>query len=126
MTGKLLEVCKNPVFAGFNHYLFESVAALLVAARGDAATLSSLETRIFGAFEIVLQQDVQEFHPYVFQVFALVLSASKELRPEYVEVRRELCGFAALLGHDLTPRYISGLVGPAARSKRDLTGDVCV
>ena len=98
LTAKLLEVCKNPVFAGFNHYLFESVAALLVAARGDAATLASLETRIFGAFEIVLQQDVQEFHPYVFQVFALVLSASKELRPEYVEARRLFpCLLACLL-----------------------------
>ena len=29
LAGMLLEVCKNPRAPGFNHYLFESVAALI-------------------------------------------------------------------------------------------------
>jgi CAS/CSE protein, C-terminus len=87
LTAKMLEVCANPVFAAFNHYLFEAVAALISAARGDAAALASLEQRVFAAFDVVLQRDVQEFHPYVFQVFALLIVAAPELRPEYLDVR---------------------------------------
>lgn len=29
LSAQLLEVCKNPTQPGFNHYLFESVAALV-------------------------------------------------------------------------------------------------
>lgn len=29
LSQQLLEVCKNPTQPGFNHYLFESVAALV-------------------------------------------------------------------------------------------------
>jgi exportin-2 (importin alpha re-exporter) len=88
LATKLLKVCNNPVFAGFNHFLFESVAALLVAAQAahSQSTLTSLENRLLAAFNLVLEGDVQEFHPYVFQIIALTVSSSKELRPEY-EVR---------------------------------------
>lgn len=70
----LVEVCKNPKSPGFNHYLFESVAALIkhgVAA--DRAQLATYEATLFPAFQIVLQNDVQEFHPYVFQIFAQLI-----------------------------------------------------
>lgn len=70
----LLEVCKNPKSPGFNHYLFESVAALIkhgVAA--DASQLATYEATLFPAFQIVLSNDVQEFHPYVFQIFAQLI-----------------------------------------------------
>jgi hypothetical protein len=87
LTNKLLEVCKNPVFAGFNHYLFESAAALIVATRGDEATLQSLEGRLCKVFDLVLQHDGQEFHPYVFQIFALIIDSSPSLRPQYLDVR---------------------------------------
>ncbi len=69
LTGMLLEACKNPKSPGFNHYLFEAVAALVkhgVAA--NPGSLGAIEAQLFGPFELVLQQDVQEFHPYVFQV----------------------------------------------------------
>ncbi len=69
----LLEVCKNPRSPGFNHYLFESVAALVrhsagASAGAGAPMLRQLEEQLFPPFTTVLQQDVQEFHPYVFQV----------------------------------------------------------
>lgn len=78
LAAMLVEVCKNPRNPGFNHYLFESVAALI--RHGTAASPASIadyEAALFPAFELVLQQDVQEFHPYVFQVFAQLI----ELRP---------------------------------------------
>eukprot|EP00879_Flechtneria_rotunda_P019331 GHRR01020303.1.p1 GENE.GHRR01020303.1~~GHRR01020303.1.p1 ORF type:complete len:890 (+),score=314.69 GHRR01020303.1:664-3333(+) len=73
----LVEVCKNPKSPGFNHYLFESVAALIkhgVAA--DRSQLATFEATLFPAFDIVLANDVQEFHPYVFQILAQLIELS--------------------------------------------------
>ena len=58
----LLEVCENPTQPGFNHFLFESVAALVrftSAAGGGAGGVERLEAQLFPAFQLVLQQDVQ-------------------------------------------------------------------
>ena len=113
LSQMLLAVCKNPTQPGFNHYLFESIAALvrgagphtidnshaaghvLAAAHNrttitcachcqvkhgcaaDPAMLGRLEEAVFPAFQLVLTEDVQEFHPYVFQIFAQLI----ELRP---------------------------------------------
>ncbi len=60
LAAMLVEVCKNPRNPGFNHYLFESVAALI--RHGTAASPASIadyEAALFPAFELVLQQDVQ-------------------------------------------------------------------
>eukprot|EP00892_Ulva_mutabilis_P007604 jgi/Ulvmu1/5215/UM022_0008.1 len=86
MTAKLLDVCQNPRFAGFNHCLFDAVAALINATATDVPTLKLLEDKLFPCFDHVLQQDVQEFQPYVFQIFALLIVRNQELRPEYVDV----------------------------------------
>ena len=59
LAGKLEAVCSNPVHAGFNHYLFESVAALINAAAGDATALAGLERRALAAFDATLARDVQ-------------------------------------------------------------------
>ena len=62
LAGMLLEVCKNPTQPGFNHFLFESVAALVrytAAAGGGAGGVERLEAQLFPAFQLVLQQDVQ-------------------------------------------------------------------
>jgi len=87
MTAKLLDVCRNPRFAGFNHSLFDAVAALINATATDSPTLTLLEDKLFPCFDHVLQQDVQEFQPYVFQIFALLIIRNQELRPEYIDVR---------------------------------------
>jgi exportin-2 (importin alpha re-exporter) len=73
----LAEVCKNPKSPGFNHYLFESVAALVrYGVAADPANLTKAEDLLFPAFDSVLTQDVQEFHPYVFQVLAQLIELS--------------------------------------------------
>jgi hypothetical protein len=63
----LLEVCKNPTQPGFNHFLFESVAALVrftaAAGGGGAGGVEALEQQLFPAFQLVLQQDVQARRP---------------------------------------------------------------
>lgn len=83
----LVEVCKNPKNPSFNHYLFETVACLIkhaVPPTGPSPSpspppspsggiIETFEQMLFPAFNLVLQQDVQEFHPYVFQVFAQLI-----------------------------------------------------
>lgn len=84
----LVEVCKNPKNPGFNHYLFESVAALIKhATAASPAMIETFEQMLFPAFNLVLQQDVQEFHPYVFQIFAqLIELRGKPLPQVYMQI----------------------------------------
>ena len=84
----LIEVCKNPKSPGFNHYLFESVAALVrYGVAADTSNLPKFEVTLFPAFDVVLTQDVQEFQPYVFQVLAQLIDLSAvPLRPVSYEL----------------------------------------
>jgi exportin-2 (importin alpha re-exporter) len=78
LSAQLLAVCKNPTQPGFNHYLFESVAALVrYGCEADPSAVAQYEAQLFPPFQVVLSEDVQEFHPYVFQIFAQLL----EVRP---------------------------------------------
>ena len=53
----MLQVCKNPRSPGFNHYLFESVAALIRhAGSSNPAMIDTFEQLLFPAFNHVLQQ----------------------------------------------------------------------
>lgn len=69
ISKKLIEACKNPREPIFNQYMFESVASLLkYATEGNDALLDEMQQTLFPAFDMVINQDVQEFHPYIFQV----------------------------------------------------------
>lgn len=49
--------------------------------------IETFEQMLFPAFNLVLQQDVQEFHPYVFQVFAqLIELRSRPLPAIYMQI----------------------------------------
>lgn len=74
----LERVCKNPRNPSYNHYLFESIAALVKnVCSKDASQTNTLEGLLFPPFQSVLQMDIVEFTPYVFQVLAQLL----EYRP---------------------------------------------
>ena len=129
LASMLVDVCANPRNPGFNHYLFESVAALIKqGCAAQPAMVETFEQMLFPAFNLVLQkvgacvrgvsvclclcerergggsgreagrcvclggglhvpclttlpalprppgqQDVQEFHPYVFQIFSQLI-----------------------------------------------------
>lgn len=95
-------VARNPTQPGFNHYLFESIAALVKNGNdGTEASISSIEGILFPPFQIILQEDVQEFHPYLFQVYA-----------ELLEIRGDICrgsaipdSYMQLLQPLLTPHF---------------------
>jgi len=79
----LLRVCDNPKHPAFNHYLFEAVAALIRnVCQGDPAAVSGFEQTLFPAFQIVLEKDVQEFAPYVFQVFSQLIETRQGPLPD--------------------------------------------
>lgn len=83
----LEKVYKNPANPYYNHYLFESLALTIRAACGDEsntqanmsdaqlAACNSFEVVLFPIFQNILQHDIAEFVPYVFQIFAQLLAA---------------------------------------------------
>lgn len=74
LTHKLLAVSKNPSKPHFNHYLFESLCLLIrITCKANPAIVGSFEEALFPVFTQILQNDVQEFLPYVFQVMSLLL-----------------------------------------------------
>ncbi|XP_033214129.1 exportin-2 isoform X2 [Belonocnema kinseyi] len=79
LTEKLVTVAKNPGRPNFNHYLFETLSlSIKIVCRRSSEAVISFEQTLFPTFQGILQQDVQEFIPYVFQILALLL----ELRTE--------------------------------------------
>ncbi|CEP14952.1 hypothetical protein [Parasitella parasitica] len=87
LTQILSVVSKNPSNPKFNHYVFESIGALIrfICPISEAA-LSEFENMCFGPFQEILEQQVQEFSPYVFQLLAQLLEQHKstELTPAYI------------------------------------------
>jgi len=89
LADMLLQVCRNPTQPGFNHFLFESAAALVrFGAAADPALLDLFQAQLFPAFQVVLSEDVQEFHPYVFQIFAqlIELRATPGVQPALMQL----------------------------------------
>jgi exportin-2 (importin alpha re-exporter) len=78
LASALERVCKNPRNPGFNHNLFESIALLVKnCCSADSTRIGDLEALLFPPFQSILQLDVAEFSPYVFQILAQLL----EYRP---------------------------------------------
>jgi exportin-2 (importin alpha re-exporter) len=97
LTAALAHVAKNPKNPQYNHYLFESIAVLIRSVSSkDAAYTSAFEQFLFPPFQHVLQMEVVEFTPYVFQLLAQIL----EFRPEGSGLGQ---AFGSLLPPLLTP-----------------------
>uniref|UniRef100_A0A8D3DNW8 Exportin-2 n=1 Tax=Scophthalmus maximus TaxID=52904 RepID=A0A8D3DNW8_SCOMX len=95
LTHKLLAVSKNPSKPHFNHYLFESLClSVRITCKANPITVSSFEEALFPVFTEILQNDVQEFLPYVFQVMSLLLEIHDNSIPS---------SYMALFPHLLQP-----------------------
>jgi len=78
LTKILAEISKNPSNPKFNHFTFESISALVrFVTAGNVSTLPEFENALFPPFHAILQQDVSEFTPFVFQILSQLL----ELHP---------------------------------------------
>lgn len=74
LTKKLELVAKNPSRPHFNHYLFETLAlAIKIVCKSEISTVGQFEEHLFPIFQEILQQDIMEFMPYVFQMLSLLL-----------------------------------------------------
>lgn len=53
-------VCQNPTNPSFNHYLFETIAALVQhISIHNRQSIATFEQLLFGPFQTILQMDVQ-------------------------------------------------------------------
>ncbi|KAL4072157.1 CAS/CSE protein [Scleroderma yunnanense] len=66
-------VSKNPSNPNFDHCLFESISALMRFVVRDASTLADFEQALFPHCTLILQQDIDQYIPYVFQILAQML-----------------------------------------------------
>ncbi|XP_074642803.1 exportin-2-like [Tubulanus polymorphus] len=74
LAQKLIVVSKNPSKPHFNHYLFESLCVVIRSTcKVQPTAVSTFEGVLFSSFEKIIQEDVQEFIPYVFQIMSLLL-----------------------------------------------------
>ncbi|XP_034826240.1 exportin-2 [Maniola hyperantus] len=74
LAGMLAVVAKNPCKPHFNHYLFESLSlAVQLVVKANPSAITAFEDALFPIFQEILQNDVQEFMPYVFQMLSLLL-----------------------------------------------------
>lgn len=74
LTSALFVVAKNPRNPQYNHYLFESIAVVVKSVCSEHPEhTSAFEGLLFPPFQTVLQMDVFEFTPYVFQILSQLL-----------------------------------------------------
>ncbi|KAJ2925300.1 hypothetical protein H1R20_g11761, partial [Candolleomyces eurysporus] len=78
-------ISKNPSNPNFDQYIFESISGLMrFVVEGSPATLSYFEQTLFGPFTVIIQQDIDQYVPYVFQVLAQMLELhNKDVPTEY-------------------------------------------
>lgn len=79
LTEKLKQVSKNPSKPHFNHYLFESICVgIRTTCKHSPGAVVQFEQVLFEPFTFILQSDVQEFLPYVFQILSLLIDHHPE------------------------------------------------
>jgi len=81
----LMKVSKNPQKPAFNHYMFEVIGASIhFICRKDSTKITNFEKALFPSFITILGNETcQEFHPYVYQLFGLMLRCNKTLTTQY-------------------------------------------
>ncbi|KAG6917213.1 hypothetical protein DXG01_003418 [Tephrocybe rancida] len=76
-------ISKNPSNPRFDQFIFESIAGLMrFVVSGTPTTLPVFEQALFGPFTFILQQDIDQYIPYVFQVLAQMLESHRAEVPE--------------------------------------------
>ncbi|QRV98526.1 exportin-2 [Ceratobasidium sp. AG-Ba] len=81
-------ISANPSNPNFNQYCFESVSALMrFVCSSNPEAVGQFEQALFGPFTIIIQQDVDQFIPYVFQILAQMLEIhTTGVPPAYVSL----------------------------------------
>ena len=88
LTQKLEVAAKNPTKPQFNHYLFEALSlSIRIVVKVQPTAVTNFETVLFPVFQSILQENVEEFLPYVFQILSLLLEVHSGTIPgPYMEL----------------------------------------
>ena len=82
LTSILNEFCKNPKNLIFNHYLFDSVVALMrKSCERDPGLIASFDENLFPVLQTILVHDVMEFVPYSLQLLAQLIKINRPPLP---------------------------------------------
>ncbi|KAF2688443.1 Cse1-domain-containing protein [Lentithecium fluviatile CBS 122367] len=73
-VGILKVIRHNPSNPRFQYFLFEGLGAMIRFAAPTHST--AFEAKLYEPFSIILSENVEEFTPYVFQLFAALLEAN--------------------------------------------------
>lgn len=91
LVAKLKAAAANPVNPSFNHYMFETIAALVknvCSVHSDA--LPAFDSTLCPLVRDILDQDVVEFGPYGFQLLAQLLDLHRvtgaPIPPDYLAI----------------------------------------
>lgn len=80
LTEILTLVAKNPSKPHFNHYLFETISlAIKIVCKVEPNAVISFEQALFPVIQHILQQDIMEFLPYVFQMLSLLMEIRQSI-----------------------------------------------
>lgn len=78
LTVKLQVAARNPSKPHYNHYLFESLSlSIKILCKSNPGAVTMFEDALFPIFQGILQQDIQEFIPYVFQLLSLLMEMTQ-------------------------------------------------
>ncbi|KAI0045803.1 importin alpha re-exporter [Auriscalpium vulgare] len=77
-------ISKNPSNPNFDQYIFETISALIrFIGPTVPSSIGVFEPALFGPFTIILQQDIDQYIPYVFQILAQMLALHQGEPTEY-------------------------------------------
>ncbi|KIY62475.1 importin alpha re-exporter [Cylindrobasidium torrendii FP15055 ss-10] len=95
LVGVLGVISTNPSNPKFDQYIFESISGLIkFIVKANPAATTAFEQALFQPFTVILQQDIDQYIPYVFQLLAQMLETHTGSIPEE---------YRGLLGFLMTP-----------------------
>eukprot|EP01080_Neovahlkampfia_damariscottae_P008130 gene8130-12590_t len=83
LTGILSRVCKNPKNPMFNRLLFESYATVI---KFNPQSVEAFENALFPPFLQILQTEIEEFTPFVFQILSQLLEIRSTANDTYLQL----------------------------------------
>jgi exportin-2 (importin alpha re-exporter) len=118
LTKVLARVCPNPKNPVFNHYIFESYATVI---KFNPQFVEEFENVLFQNFMLILQRDIEEFIPYVFQIISQLLDLRSPPIPQrYMQLLPTLLNSRLWENEGNIPGLVRLLTGFFAKDKTEI------
>ncbi|KAI0029192.1 importin alpha re-exporter [Vararia minispora EC-137] len=88
LLGRLVNILgiisKNPSNPNFDQYIFESISALIrFVGPAKPGAIGEFESTLFGPFTYIIQNDIDQYIPYTFQILAQMLAQHDGVPTDY-------------------------------------------